>query len=181
MRLLEVSEQVLYDDPPPRLADVAGLVGASRATLYYYFAGRDDLVAFLLTAHARQGAEVVGAALGPDDPPEMRLGVMVETLARFLGDRPGICAGLLGALGGNLGLREALEANDTWIAGPLRDLLAEGAAAGVLAVEDVADASNAVLGALLLGVLGRSASGADATDGAFHRRITQQILRGVLR
>ncbi|GAB3168334.1 hypothetical protein GCM10027059_30820 [Myceligenerans halotolerans] len=121
------------------------------------------------------------AAVDPDDPPEARLRTMVETLARFLGDRPGICAGMLGALGGNLGLREVLEANDTWIAGPLRELLAEGADAGVLAVDDAGDASSAILGALLLGVLGRSMSGADATDREFQRRITGQIMRGVLR
>ncbi|MBE1878079.1 TetR/AcrR family transcriptional regulator [Myceligenerans pegani] len=180
-RLLNVSEQVLYGDPPPRLADVAGLVGASRATLYYYFAGRDDLVAFLLTSHARQGAEVVRAAVDPDDPPEARLRTTIGTLARFLGDRPGICAGLLGGLAGNLQLREALDANDTWIAGPLRDLLGDGAAAGVLTVDDVGDAANAVLGALLLGVLGRSASGADAADRGFQERLTEQIVRGVLR
>jgi AcrR family transcriptional regulator len=29
-------------------------VGASRATLYYYFAGRDDLLAFLLTEQTRR-------------------------------------------------------------------------------------------------------------------------------
>lgn len=180
-RLLEVSEQVLRGDPPPRLADVAGLVGASRATLYYYFAGRDDLVAFLLTSHARKGAEAVRAAVRPDDPPEARLRTTVGTLARFLGERPGICAGMLGALGGGVGLREALEANDTWIAGPLRELLREGADAGVLAVDDVGDASNAILGALLLGVLGRSMSGADATGREFQRQLTEQVLRGALR
>ena len=180
-RLLDVSEQVLLGDPPPRLADVAVLVGASRATLYYYFAGRDDLLAFLLTSHARQGAEAVEAAVDPGDPPEKRLRTMVGTLAQFLGDRPGICAGLLGALGGTLRMREVLEANDTWIAGPLRDLLREGVEAGDLAVDDVGDAANAALGALLLGVLGRSLSSADATELRFQQQLTDQVVRGFLR
>ncbi|WP_129788299.1 TetR/AcrR family transcriptional regulator [Promicromonospora panici] len=180
-RLLDVSEQILLGDPPPRLADVAVLVGASRATLYYYFAGRDDLLAFLLTSHAQQGAEAVRAAVDPGAAPEKRLRTMVATLAQFLGDRPGICAGLLGALGGTLRMREVLEANDTWIAGPLRELLSEGAESGVFTADDVADAGNAAMGALLLGVLGRSMSGADTTDAGFQQRLAEQVVRGVLR
>jgi hypothetical protein len=38
-RLLDVSEQVLDPGPALRLEDVACLVGASRAALYYYFLG----------------------------------------------------------------------------------------------------------------------------------------------
>lgn len=180
-RLLDVSEQVLLGDPPPRLADVAVLVGASRATLYYYFAGRDDLLAFLLTSHARQGAEAVQAAADADTSPEVRLRAMVGALARFLGERPGICAGLLGALGGTLRVREVLEANDTWVAGPLRELLREGVAEGGFTMDDVGDAANAALGALLLGVLGRSQSGADPADPRFQRQLTEQVVRGILR
>jgi len=98
-RLLDASEQVLYGDPPPRLEDVAQLVGASRATLYYYFSGRDDLLTFLLTAHARRGAETVRIAIGPDDPPDLRLRAMMAAMVKYLGHHPGMCAGLLTALG----------------------------------------------------------------------------------
>jgi TetR/AcrR family transcriptional regulator len=179
-RLLNVSEQVLQGDPPPRLEDVAGLVGASRATLYYYFAGRDDLLAFLLTAHAEGGAQAVRAALDANSPPEQRLRAMVTGLVTYLGHRPGICAGLLGALGATGRMTEVLHANDTWIAGPLRDLLTEARTAGVANVHNVADAANAVLGALLLAVLGRSMAGTDPTDPRFHQHLTDQILHGIL-
>jgi TetR/AcrR family transcriptional regulator len=178
-RLLDVSEPVLRTDPPPRLEDVANLVGASRATLYYYFSGRDDLLAFMLTAHAEAGAEAVRTAVDTDDPPESRLHAMVAALVDYLGRHPGICAGLLGAFGGTGRMNEVLHANDTWIARPLRELLADGHNAGVFAVDDTADAANAVLGAILLGVLGRSMSGADPTDPRFQRQLTQQATRGV--
>jgi AcrR family transcriptional regulator len=179
-RLLDVSEQVLHSDPPPRLEDVAGLVGASRATLYYYFAGRDDLLAFLLTAHAEGGARAVRAALDADSPPEQRLRAMVAGLAAYLSHRPGICAGLLGALGATGRMTEVLHANDTWIAGPLRDLLTEACTAGVATVHNVVDTANAVLGALLLAVLGRSTAGADPTDPQFCQHLTDQVLHGIL-
>src|SRR5258708_3433766 len=97
-RLLDVSEQVLDPGPALRLEDVARLVGASRATLYYSFSGRDDLLSFLLAEHARRGAEAVRAAVrGGGDGPEARLRAMVTALAGYLGGHPGTCAGLLGA------------------------------------------------------------------------------------
>jgi AcrR family transcriptional regulator len=179
-RLLEVSENVLHADPPPRLEDVARLVGASRATLYYYFSGRDDLLSFLLTEHTRQGAETVRAAVNPDDAPGQRLRAMVSALVDYLGQHPGTCAGLLGALGGTGRLHEVLQANDTWIAGPLRDLLTDGRTTGAFDTDDTADAANAVLGALMLAVLGRSMTGADTTDQGFQRQLTEQVVRGIV-
>lgn len=179
-RLFDVSEEVLYTDPPPRLEDVAQLVGTSRATLYYYFSGRDDLLAFLLTEHARKGAQRVEAVVNPDDRPELRLRAMVATMVEYLGNHPGVCAGLLGALGATGRMNEVLQANDTWIAGPLRELLAAGREAGIFAVEDIADAANAIVGAVLLGVLGRSMSGADATDPQFRRQLSEQVVLGIL-
>jgi TetR/AcrR family transcriptional regulator len=179
-RLLDASEQVLFGDPPPRLEDVARMVGASRATLYYYFSGRDDLLTFLLTAHARRGAEIVRNAVGPEDPHDLRLRTMVASMIEYLGHHPGMCAGLLAALGSTGRMSEVLQTNDTWIAAPLRELLAAGRKTGAFAIDDVADAANALLGAVLLGVLGRSMTGADTTDAAFQRRLTEQALRGVL-
>lgn len=179
-RLLDTSEHVLYGDPPPRLEDVARLVGASRATMYYYFAGREDLVAFLLTTHTRDAAQSVRSAVNEDDEPEPRLRAMVHAMVTYLGEHPGICAGLLGALGDTGRMSEALQANDLWIATPLREVLREGRKAGVFAIDDVTDAANAILGAILLGVLGRSALGANPTDATFRRRLTEQAVRGVL-
>ncbi|GAA3583781.1 hypothetical protein GCM10022419_076950 [Nonomuraea rosea] len=184
-RLFDVGEQVLRTDPPPRLEDVALMVGASRATLYYYFSGRDDLLAFLLTTHVMRGAEAIRGAAESEGGPEARLRAAVDAMIGYLGRHPGICAGLLSALGASGRMEEVLRANDTWIAGPVRELLAEGRAAGVFtggasgeAAGEVADAANAILGAVLLGVLGRSASG--AADDTFRRRLTDQVVRGVL-
>jgi AcrR family transcriptional regulator len=179
-RLLEASEQVLFGDPPPRLEDVARLVGASRATLYYYFSGRDDLLAFLLTAHAKRGAETVRSAISPDDPPDLRLRAMVAAMVEYLGHHPGVCAGLLTALGATGRMSEVLQTNDTLIAAPLRELLTAGRQSGAFAIDNVSDAANALLGAILLAVLGRSTSDADATDPAFQQQLTEQAVQGVL-
>jgi hypothetical protein len=66
------------------------------------------------------------------------------------------------------------------IAAPLRDVLAQGRDAGVFAIEDPADAANAILGGLLLAVLGRAMTGTDPTDPPFRQRLADQMLRGVV-
>ncbi|WP_205325396.1 TetR/AcrR family transcriptional regulator [Glycomyces sp. YM15] len=179
-KLLAVTEQVLRTEPPMRLQDIAQLVGASRATLYYYFSGREDLLAFLLSAHAEAGARAVEAATDPAAPPEHRLRASVSAMIEYLGGHPGVCAGMLGSFGDAGQMREALQANDTWILRPLRALLAEGRNSGSFILEDATDAANAVVGAVLVGVLGRAMSGADAADPHFRHGLADQITRGVL-
>ena len=87
-RLLGVSEQVLDPGPALRLEDVARLVGASRASLYYYFSGRDDLLSFLLAEHTRHAAEAARSAVRAGDRPEGRLRAMLVALAEYLGALP---------------------------------------------------------------------------------------------
>jgi TetR/AcrR family transcriptional regulator len=179
-RLLDVSEQVLDPGPALRLEDVARLVGASRATLYYYFSGRDDLLSFLLAEHTRRGAEAMRAAVRASDGPETRLRAMVTALAGYLTSHPGTCAGLLAALGAAGRLGEILQVSDTWIAAPLREVLTQGRDADLVAAGDPADAVNAILGGLLLAVLGRAMTGADPTDPRFRQHLADQLLRGVV-
>ena len=184
-RLLNASEGILTDEPAPRLEDVARTVGASRASLYYYFAGRDDLLAFLLTAHAQAGADAARARADDAEPPPARLRAMIDALAEYLGAHPGVCAGLLAATGSGQRMAQVLAVNDTWIAAPLRAVVTEGVARGLLTAGDPADpagttdAVNAALGGLLLGVLGRASSGRDPADPGFRRNLVDQIVRGL--
>ena len=48
------------------------------------------------------------------------------------------------------------------------------------AVENPADAANAILGGLLLAVLGRAMTGADPTDPRFRQHLADQMLHGVM-
>src|SRR3984957_3181195 len=104
-RLVSVSEEVLRPDPALRLEDIAALIGSARATLYYQFSGRDDLVAFLLEDHLRVAAETIELAVTPPRPPAVQLRSAITALLRFLGGQPGVCAGLrsFGGPAGSLG------------------------------------------------------------------------------
>jgi TetR/AcrR family transcriptional regulator len=139
---------VLDPGPALRLEDVARPVGASRATLYYYFSGRDDPLSFPLAEHTRPAAEAMRAAVRASDGAEARLRAMVRALAEYLTSHPGTCAGLLGALGAAGRLGEILQVSDTWIAAPLREVLTHGCDAGVLAAGNPADAGLPTTGYL---------------------------------
>jgi TetR/AcrR family transcriptional regulator len=90
----------------------------------------------------------VRAAERADDGPETRLRAMVTALVEYLSSHPGTCAGLLAAMGTTGRLGEVLQASDTWIAGPMREVLTQGRDAGVFALEGPAEAANAILGGL---------------------------------
>ncbi|MGH1506334.1 MAG: TetR/AcrR family transcriptional regulator [Acidimicrobiales bacterium] len=163
-RLLAASELILASSPPPRFDDVATEIGVARATLYYYFSGRDDLLSFILAEHVRRGAEVIAAAEG--DGPAERLHDTVRRIVEFLGAEPSLCPALLGAMGASGRMADALEANERSIATPLRELVADGMRRGELAGGDPADVTNALIGAILLQIVGRSMRGLATTDDA---------------
>src|SRR5258708_12972797 len=122
-RLLRASEEVLRPDPALRLEDIATLVGSARATLYYHFSGRDDLVAFLLEEHLRVAAETIELAVTPPRPPVVQLRFAITALVGFLGGQPGVCAGLLSFAGAPGRLGTLMPPTDPIPATPLRKLL----------------------------------------------------------
>ncbi|MDT7671996.1 MAG: hypothetical protein QOC74_4779, partial [Pseudonocardiales bacterium] len=115
-RLLSASEEILRPDQALRLEDIAALIGSARATLYYHFSGRDDLVAFLLEEHLRVAANTIALAVTTTQPPAAQLRSAITALVGFLGGQPGVCAGMLSFAGatGRLGtLMAAKDANLT--------------------------------------------------------------------
>jgi TetR/AcrR family transcriptional regulator len=166
-RLIAESPGIL-GQPEVRLEDVATTVGVARTTLYYYFAGRDDLVSFLLARHIQHGADVIQQAAEGADSPADKLHDVTVALIEFIAAHPGLCAGLLATLGAAGRMDEALQANEALIATPVRDLVTAGIAAGDLRDGDPTDFTNALLGGILLAVLARTAQ---------HREITPPVAR----
>ena len=179
-RLVGVSEEILRPGRELRLEDVAALVGSARATLYYYFSGRDDLIGFLLREHVTAASAAIEAAVTAGQPPGARLRAAVTALTGFLGREPGVCAGLLSFAGGSDGLGPVLAAKDALLVTPLREILVDGAAAGELSAGDPVDAANAILGAIMIATLGRWNRGGDSTAPEFQQALTDQVVRGVL-
>jgi len=181
-RLVSASEEVLRPDQALRLEDIAALIGSARATLYYHFSGRDDLVAFLLEENLRAAAETIELAVTTAQPPPVvQLRSAITALAGFLGGQPGVCAGLLSFAGATGRLGTLMAAKDAALAAPLRKLLDEGAATGQFTTSDSRDAANAILGAALIATLTRWEDGRDTQDPGFQQALTDQLIRSVTR
>ena len=181
-RLVSASEEVLRPDQALRLEDIATLIGSARATLYYHFSGRDDLVAFLLEENLRAAAETIELAVTTAQPPPVvQLRSAITALAGFLGGQPGVCAGLLSFAGATGRLGTLMAAKDAALAAPLRKLLDEGAATGQFTISDSRDAANAILGAALIAMLTRWEDGRDTQDPEFQQALTDQLVRSVTR
>ena len=177
--LLAHSDLVLRSDPIARFDDVATAVGRSRAALYYYFAGRDDLMAFVLQAHVDAGATAMATADPGTGTAAIRLRAMLAAALEYLSTRPQVCAGLLSAAGASGSLAGVLALNDRHIAAPMRALLAQGNRDGSMSVALPDAAADTILGALLLAVIGRWSRGGDPSDGQFRAAVLDQVIAGL--
>ena len=180
-RLLSASEEILRPDQALRLEDIAALIGSARATLYYHFSGRDDLVAFLLEEHLRVAANTIALAVTTTQPPAAQLRSAITALVGFLGGQPGVCAGMLSFAGATGRLGTLMAAKDANLTEPLRKLLDQGAATHQFTISDSRDAANAILGAALIATLTRWEDGRATQDPEFQKALTDQLVRSVAR
>ena len=148
-RLIEVSDQLRGTGFDVTVDDVAKLSGVARATLYYYFSGKDDLVAFFI-AHKLASVEsaLTDAAKGPGsvvERVEASLRAVLDAFARH----PALCTDLPVAVlrGGHF--EEVAGRLERVVLAPLRELLIEGRATGELQVGEPALVAVALVGGLM--------------------------------
>ena len=134
-----------------RVEDLAEATGVPRATLYYYFAGKEDLLAWLLRQTLAAEAEAVKeAAAGPGDA-RSRLERVVRAQLGVMAANPATCRALLAESGRVGRMPEVTAAIETGFYAPVRRLLAEGAVDGSLRpVEDAQTVVAALYGALTM-------------------------------
>ena len=133
-----------------RMDDIARATGIPRATLYYYFSGKDDILGFLFAAMLAEISVTLADAAARRDGVRDRLGALVRGLLARLAARPAAAQLLLTNLGraGKLpdmaaGLQEA--AYD-----PFEAVLADGVAGGALRAIDVRVTAVALFGAICI-------------------------------
>ena len=158
-RLWAVSDEVLKPGPEMRIDDLAALAGIPRATLYYYFAGKDDLFAFLLTQKLRRGTAAISEAAATSGTVVDRLTAVLEAMLATMAEHPELCTRLLGSMidagtGGEL----MLEIERTLMA-PVRDLLVEGRDSGQLVLDDPTNTTLALMGAIAVVAMVHTARG----------------------
>jgi AcrR family transcriptional regulator len=102
----------------------------SRTRLYYYFAGKDDILAFLLRAMLDDLTVAAANAGRGEESPPVRLGAVIRAQLTHLNAHPAMAQLLIANLGRAGKLPDiAARVNDGFVE-PVKRLLAEGAADG---------------------------------------------------
>ena len=124
-----IAERGLGDAKIDEIADAAGI---PKATLYYYFSGKDEILAFLLADMLELIAGEVGTAVAAPGTARERLESAVEAQLRVMLENPAVCRALVGDLGRATRLPELAMALQAAFHQPIEDLLAEGVSDGTL-------------------------------------------------
>ena len=165
-KLLAASDQFSGTGLDISIDDVAQMADVPRATLYYYFAGKDDLVAFYLNdKFARIGDAVEKAATGEGSVQD-RLQAALNAVLHALAEHPVVCVELPTAVKQSGDFQDVMMAADRVVLTPIRELLEEGRASGELDVADPHTTAIALMGALnMVGMMQVVATGSIDAEG----------------
>ena len=157
-----------------RIEDVAKATGIPRATLYYYFPGKEHILAHLLSRTLRQMTATLSAVAAEPGTGRERLARLVRGHLLFIGEHGPTYRLLFAELGRAASLVDIAAGVDLAIVSPIRQALRDGNNDGSLHVEDVSAASSVVYGAVLVTgmqhlLLGGGADLADRADASIGR------------
>lgn len=127
-----------------RMADIAAATGVSRTTLYYYFASKDDVLAFLIRSMLDDLGTSVEAALAVEGDAFTRLRAVVRAQLDHLAANPATSQLLLMNLGRTGQVAQIASGIDAGFDAPVRQVLRDGVAAGELGELDVELTATAI-------------------------------------
>lgn len=132
-----------------KIDEIAKVSGVPKATLYYYFAGKEDVLTYLLNNLLATIAERVAVALDSPGSARDRLVAALTAQLDAMLAQPAVCRALIGDLGRATRLPELAAAVETAFYRPIERLLREGAADGSLRpTDDPSVAAMTVFGAI---------------------------------
>lgn len=137
-----------------KIEDVAAVTGVPKATLYYYFAGKEEILAFLLEDLLKDIAEAVNAIVHTDGTGAERLELVIRAQLRAMAQRPAVCHALINELGRAARMPVIAEMINTAYQKPVEALLLAGARDGSLVEQpDARSTSIALFGAVTINAL----------------------------
>ena len=163
-----------------KIEDVATVTGVPKATLYYYFSGKEDILAFLFENTLRQVAEAVETASRSGGTAADRLLGVIHAQLLVMSEQPAACRALVGELGRAGRMPVIAEAIRTAYHAPVAALLAEGAADRSLRpVSDVDATALMIFGAVTVTGLAPLVAGDVIAVDSVARSIADVVLEGL--
>jgi len=148
-KLIEASHQFTGTGLDVSIDDVARASGVPRATLYYYFSGKDDMLNFYLSHKLDSMSVVMEKALASEGTVRDRLAICIRAVLTAMAEQPALCIELPEALKrARANYSEVALKADATMRQPMKELLIEGKANGELAVPDVDLTIDAIQGAV---------------------------------
>jgi TetR/AcrR family transcriptional regulator len=137
-----------------RMEDLAEATGVPKATLYYHFRGKDEILAWLLRSMLSALGEAVAEAASGRGTARRRLEAVVRAQLRVMAERPASCRILIAGLGRAARMSELAEGVGLAFHAPVLRLLDDGAADGSWRkIKDPATVSSSIFGAVLIPAL----------------------------
>lgn len=159
-----------------KIEDVAATTGIAKATLYYYFAGKEEILAFLLEDVLQHVADEVTAIVEADGTAAQRLHAVISAQLRVMAQRPAVCRALIGELGRAARMPVIADMISTAYFEPVETLLRAGAADGSLVALDKPRAvASALFGAVTISALTYL-----ITDGALNEDLIARTIHDVV-
>ncbi|GJF16769.1 TetR family transcriptional regulator [Mycolicibacterium cyprinidarum] len=137
-----------------KIEEVAAVTGVPKATLYYYFSGKEDILAFLLEDLLREISDAVNAIVRTDGTAADRLKAVIDGQLRAMAQRPAVCRALIGELGRAGRMPVIAEMIRTAYQQPVEALLVAGVVDGSLVAQpNPRSTSIALFGAVTISAL----------------------------
>ncbi|MCX8561937.1 TetR/AcrR family transcriptional regulator [Mycolicibacterium mucogenicum] len=163
-----------------KIEEIAAASGVPKATLYYYFTGKDDILGFLLRDSLGDLARDVAAAADSAGSGRERLIAVITAQVAHTMDRPGTSMALVGDLGRAIRLPDLASAVEHAFYEPIARVLEAGAADGTL--KRVADARTdavSIFGAVMMTALLHNALSSNKTQRDVAGDVIDFVLNGV--
>jgi TetR/AcrR family transcriptional regulator len=178
-KLYAVGDQFLAEGAEGRLDQVAEDAGVPRATLYYYFSGKDDLVTFFMQEKMHRLATQVQKAKASEGSALERFEAAMRASVRELAANPALCLNLMVATGRIEAMADVMMATDRAVMAPLRELLIEARAVGDADVADIDLTVSALMGGVNMAVIQRWALTGEIDPEEMSETVVNQFLNGI--
>ena len=163
-----------------KIDDIAKASGVPKATLYYYFSGKEEILSFLLRdSLAALAGEVARAADAPGSARD-RLAAVIHVHIEHTMQRPGFSRALVGDLGRAIRLPELATAVQQAFYDPITRVLRDGAADGSLRrLADPAGDAISIFGAVMMTAMLHNVVRSDRTEGDVAAGVVDLVMSGL--
>ena len=163
-----------------KIEDIATASGVPKATLYYYFKGKDDILAFLFRDSLDALARDVASAADAPGPGRDRLAAVIEVQVAHTMNRPATAQALVGDLSRAIRLPELATAVQEAFYDPIARVLQAGADDGSLrSLPDPQSAAITIFGAIMMTAVLHNVINSEKTQGEVADEVMHLIENGL--